>query len=86
MAKARVEILKEVQHKAEDSEWVLCFQKCVYHYDNGRADDGFRFIWRKEDGKLQPARGQARIEDAQVMYYLIDEAVKAEWFPSRECK
>ena len=82
MAKARIEILNEVPDKQENAEeWVLYFQKCIYHYDDGNLDNGFRFIWRKPDGNLQAARGQARIPEPQALYNLIDEAVTRGWFP-----
>ena len=38
---------------------------------------GYRFIWRRSDGSLQPARGQARIPslfDAELLMKLAREA------------
>jgi hypothetical protein len=65
----RVAVLNEVQlGKGED--WKLCFQRARYMYDNGATEDGYRFIWRRPDGSLQGARGQARIpslKDARVL-------------------
>jgi len=38
---------------------------------------GYRFIWRKPDGTLQAARGQARIPSAAEMFQLIQMATEA---------
>jgi len=71
MARARVQVVKEVKlEKPQYGGWVLCLQWCRYLYDNGKMERGFRFIWRRPDGSLQPARGQARIttlEDAETL-------------------
>ena len=62
-------------------DWNLWFQWATYHYDDGRpAEDGYRFIWTKPDGKLQAARGQARIPTAVDLLNLLDQARKAGWF------
>jgi hypothetical protein len=46
----------------QSGHWRLCFQWVTYRYEDGSpAQDGYRFIWRRPDGSLQPARGQARI-------------------------
>jgi hypothetical protein len=69
---ARVQVLKSV------SEGRLCFQWCRYIYDNGeRPETGYRFIWRREDGTLQAARGQARLPSIKHAEQLIAKA-KAE--------
>jgi hypothetical protein len=77
---AWVEIHHEVPNDRDLGDWVLCFQECTYHYDNNTTEDGFRFIWRKPDGSLQAARGQARIPDAQSLYELINAAIQDGWF------
>ena len=59
---AHVHVHKQVPENANSGEWTLYFQKVTYHYDDGSTQDGFRFIWRRPDGSLQAARGQARIE------------------------
>ncbi len=79
---AWVEIHNEVRNHDEE-DWVLCFQECTYHYDNHSTEDGFRFIWRRPDGSLQAARGQARIPDAQTLYGLLDDAVQEGWLNDR---
>ena len=77
MSTAHVEILKEVPQRTEmDDDWTLHFQKVVYHYDDGNTEEGFRFIWRRPDGSLQAARGQARIPGRQELMDLIAQADK----------
>lgn len=75
-----VEILSEVPHKMVEEDWNLCFQKVIYHYDDAKQQKGYRFIWRRPDGSLQAARGQARIESLEQMESLIIEAKKAGFF------
>lgn len=77
---ARVEVHKEVPKELNGGEWNLCFQKVTYHYDDGRMQNGYRFIWRRPDGSLQAARGQARIESYEQMHELIDLAKKEGFF------
>jgi len=40
---------------------------------------GYRFIWRRPNGKLQVARGQACISSLDTAEELIDEARTAGW-------
>ena len=75
---AWVEIHDEVKN-GDEGDWILCFQNCTYHYDNGSTEGGFRFIWRRPDGSLQAARGQARIPDADILYGLLDAAKEKGW-------
>ena len=37
---------------------------------------GFRFIWKTPEGKLQAARGQARIPDIDAIHELTEQAKK----------
>lgn len=71
---AYVKLKAEVPEKLIENDWNLCFQKVTYHYDDGGEEDGFRFIWRRPNGTLQAARGQARIESYEQMMALIEEA------------
>lgn len=72
-----VEVLNEVPRRTEmDDDWTLHFQKVVYHYENGTSEDGFRFIWRRPNGSLQAARGQARIPGRQELLDLVNQAEK----------
>lgn len=75
---ANVKIIEEVQNGSL-GVWSLCFQLCEYIYDNGSSEDGYRFIWRRPDGSLQAARGQARIPSLQNMHELMALAAKAGW-------
>ena len=77
---AWVEFHKEVPKQLKIADWNLCFQKVTYHYDDGSTQDGFRFIWRRPDGSLQAARGQARIESYEQMLELIDLAEEDSFF------
>lgn len=80
---AKVIILKEVKIEVEDG-WNLCFQWCKYKYDDGKSQNGYRFIWRRPDGSLQAARGQARIPSFAQMNELIEMAAIAGWLGSVE--
>ena len=75
----KVKIHEEVTDP-RPSGWVLCFQQCTYHYDDGPAQNGYRFIWRRPNGNLQAARGQARIPDADSLRNLTDQAKEKGWF------
>ena len=77
---ALVNIYRQVPENAKSGEWTLCFQKVSYHYDDGSTQDGFRFIWRRPDGSLQAARGQARIESYEQMMALINQAKEDGFF------
>ena len=83
MAGSNVEIIHEVEKCYDD--WKLCLQWVRYHYDDGRDSQmGYRFIWRRPDGSLQAARGQARIPSASDMFDLIKLATEAGWFVTAE--
>ena len=70
---ARVHVIDSV-FKEYPSKWKLCFQWCLYDYENGKSDKGFRFIWKTPEGKLQAARGQARIPDIDAIHELTEQA------------
>jgi hypothetical protein len=60
--------------------WQLCLQRVRYQYDMGDdPEEGFRFIWRREDGSLQAARGQARIPSLAYAELLIHRAREEGW-------
>jgi hypothetical protein len=59
--------------------WKLCLQWVRYIYDNGDMQEGYRFIWRRPDGSLQAARGQARIPSLADAQELMNVAVKQSW-------
>ena len=75
---ARVQILNEVTKDGGDGG-KLCFQHVRYVYDDGTLQMGYRFIWRHPDGKLQGARGQARIPSLKAARLLMEKAEKAGW-------
>jgi hypothetical protein len=77
--RARVEIHKEVSTAPDANRWRLCFQRVTYHYDPTGTEDGYRFIWRTDQGHLQPARGQARIPDGATLDNLIRQARAEGW-------
>lgn len=78
MGQANVVILEEAK-KIMGGDWALCFQYCRYEYDDGRYENGYRFIWRKKNGNLQPARGQARIPSIADVLELISIAMNEGW-------
>lgn len=92
---ARVKVLNEAR-KGSDDGWQLCYQWCRYEYGDGSEEEGFRFIWKREDGTLQAARGQARIPSTADALELIQCAMRSGWggnysktdgeFEETECK
>lgn len=74
-----IEVLEQVQDEPIDGGWILCFQKCIYHLDDSDKP-GFRFIWRRPNGTLQAARGQARIPDVVTLERLLAKAKNAKWY------
>jgi hypothetical protein len=77
-------ILKEVR-TGDPGNWQLCFQFGVYKYDPDQDTDvpeeaGYRFIWRRENGHLQGARGQARLMPNWITI-LLGKAAEEGWYP-----
>jgi hypothetical protein len=71
-------VLNEIAHpEHRHNGWRLCLQWARYQYDDkSEPETGYRFIWRRPDGSLQPARGQARIPslaDAERLIWLARE-------------
>lgn len=75
----RVQVINETCTNYGDGRWNLCFQWCLYVYDDGSSENGYRFIWRREDGSLQPARGQARIPSIDILEELVSVAKNEGW-------
>ncbi len=76
---ARVQVIHEVPKVMNESNPTLCFQWCQYIYEDGTSEHGYRFIWRRENGHLQPARGQARIPRIEVIEKLVAQAKRDGW-------
>ncbi len=74
----RVQVLEEVSMRGS-MNWRLCFQWCRYVASDGGLEEGYRFIWRRPDGSLQAARGQARLPSIQTMEKLIRSAQQQGW-------
>lgn len=79
VAATRVTVFDEVRLPKGEEGWVLCFQWGRYDYGDGDFQRGYRFIWRRPDGSLQPARGQARIPTVTDIETLIGMARAAGW-------
>lgn len=83
MAKAKdkthVKVIHEVKRREVENKWVLCFQYCKYVYNANSSETGYRFIWRNPDGKLQGAKGQARIPKMSDILYLVSKAMEQGW-------
>lgn len=78
---ARVQVVNQVSEDREIGvgHWVLCLQWCRYLFDDGGMERGYRIIWRRPNGNLQGARGQARIPSLDVAKELIDKAIEDGW-------
>lgn len=77
-------ILEEVRN-GNPGDWQLCFQFGVYKYDPDQDTDvsqesGYRFIWRRKNGHLQGARGQARLMP-DLITILLGKAAEEGWYP-----
>lgn len=81
---AHFHIAKEVR-VGPTGDWQLCFQYGTYEYDPNpdesiTTEKGYRFIWRRPNGQLQGARGQARL-DPDLITILLGDAAKGGWYP-----
>lgn len=81
---ASYRILREVR-LSSPGEWQLCFQFGIYEYDPdqdgpSKTEEGYRFIWRRPNGQLQGARGQARLTPAWITT-LLGKAAEEGWYP-----
>lgn len=80
----RVNVIESVQ-EGNIGDWNLCFQWCEYIYNDGSESEfGYRFIWKRPNGNLQAARGQARIPNLILMRRLLDRAEQEGWLLDRE--
>lgn len=73
-----VEVICEVSCAIEDigeygeAGTKLCLQKCVYHYDSGIVEQGYRFIRRSPKSGVHPRRGQTCIPTIAMARKLLD--------------
>ncbi len=74
----RVHVQHEVTLHDPSREFQLFLQWGNYNYDDGTAQKGYRFIW-KQNGKLKPTRGQARIPSTDDIIALVSAAKAAGW-------
>lgn len=70
---ANAAIFHEVRRE-HDNGWSICLQWCRYNYDDGGSEHGYRFIWRRPNGKLQPGRMQGRLPSVEDAMALIEAA------------
>jgi len=79
----RIIVLKEVIHPdcfgTTPDIWRLWLQWGRYVHEDGNIEHGYRFIWRRPDGSLQAARGQARIPSLKDAETLIGLAREQGW-------
>lgn len=76
--RVRVQIINETTLHDDSCQYRLWFQWCLYVYDDGTSQHGYRFMWRK-DGKLMTTRGQARINSTDDIIALVSAAKTAGW-------
>lgn len=69
---------QEVRLPPKPSGWVLCLQWGYYDHGGGHHEDGYRFIWRRSNGSIQP-RGPARIPSLDDVDVLVRMARNAGW-------
>lgn len=74
----RVLVFKEVSERWHE-DWQICFQRVRYVHEDGRTEEGYRFIWRRPDGSLQAARGQARLPSLDLAGRLMQRARDKGW-------
>ena len=75
----RVQVIHEACPDAGKNQWALAFQWCQYIYEDGTSEHGYRFIWRRPNGNLQGARGQARIPSMKELERLVKIAKSEGW-------
>lgn len=91
MSESKVKALKcdfKVLNEAQ-SDWIsatgwhLLLQWGIYKYSDKTEGFGYRFIYRRPDGKLQ-SRGQARIPSLRDAQALMDRAHTEGWGDHRD--
>jgi len=75
---ARV-MVRQSTEKDVGGGWKLCFQWCTYFYSDGGQQNGYRFIYKRPDGRLQAARGQARLPNMEIIHEMLEQAKREGW-------
>ncbi len=75
---ARVQVINTVT-TMDKTDWHVSLQWCRYLYDDGTMEHGYRFIWTSPEGRLQPARGQARLPSLELARKLMEAAKAQGW-------
>lgn len=75
---ARVMVLKSTEKEFKNG-WKLCFQWCTYFYSDGGQQNGYRFIYKRPNGTLQAARGQARLPNMELIHEMLEQAKREGW-------
>ena len=77
---ARVQVIQEAREHDNKEKHVLCFQWCLYIYDDGTSENGYRFIWRRpESWNMLASRGQARLPSIKRINALMEKAKLEGW-------
>jgi len=75
---ARVDVVREAR-LGSVGDWQPCLHWARYRYDDGSVEYGYRFVWRRDDGSIQGARGQARIPSLADARDLMEAAGNDGW-------
>jgi hypothetical protein len=68
-----------VRERPEGDGWLLCLQYGELVYPDGARQRGYRFMWRKPDGKLNPVLGGAIIPSSDMLLDLVRMAARDGW-------
>jgi hypothetical protein len=87
MAQTTVEVLHRTtldpasDPKTGKPRWQLFYMFARWHYGHeaGYTETGTRFMWKRDDGRWQPARGQARLPGAEHIRALLAQADSEGW-------
>jgi hypothetical protein len=78
MVQNRVVILHETSQGVKGN-WNLCFQYCLYEYEDETEQNVYRFIWRGPDGSLQGSSGETCIPSVSDILELTSKALAEGW-------
>jgi hypothetical protein len=80
MAQQSATILHEVRYPQAYRTLTLCFQYVCYHLEDGREEEGYRFIYRAPDGRM--LSGILYIPTAEQLWALLQDAIRDGWLES----